>query len=668
MKTMNWSSIVWTDREGNRRTPEEGCEVSFRYETFDGGYVCYVTAHADAGFDGDESLILRPDISDTSDYLSIVNHSPYWCRPAWGTSLSELHKRTQELLIRDGDTFRCYLPLCADTFKTLLRGGEEGMEFFLYSNCSGMTDCSDQPAFICMEGADPLALLHKIAKKAADVLGNGLQMRSEKQMAEVFEYLGWCSWDALQIRVSHKGLMEKVEEFVTKGVPVQFAIIDDMWADIPGLNDLPEDVDRHTMIKCMHASKMRNFAGDPERFPEGIEAAIRDMKAAGMPRVGIWFPTTGYWSGFVPEGAEAERQAENTILTEAGQYIVAPEVEKATRLFSDLCSRVKAWGGSFVKIDNQGFHNRYQDVTPIGKSARAIQSAIDTATETHFDGALINCMGMPSECMFNRRSTVSRCSDDFLPESREWFAKNILQCAYNGLLQGQYYVNDWDMWWTDDEQARKNSLCRAVSGGPIYISDKIGRTNPEILKPITLKNGRLLRCDESATPTADCLMVNPTASGKVFKIRNRVGSAGVAAVFNIDAENRAVSGSLKPTETGVAAGDYAYYEYFTGTCGILREGESIELTLKHNDEFRLYTFVPYTGSAVCIGRTDLYVGVKAAEMGENGSVMLAEGGSVGFVSETPVQVLANGESLPTERCGCLTTVTVAPEITVLEIR
>ena len=46
------------------------------------------------------------------------------------------------------------------------------------------------------------------------------------------------------------------------------------------INDLPEDVDRRTMIMTMHASKMRRFAGDPVRFPEGIEAAIRDAMNA----------------------------------------------------------------------------------------------------------------------------------------------------------------------------------------------------------------------------------------------------------------------------------------------------------------------------------------------------------------------------------------------------
>jgi hypothetical protein len=243
-----------------------------------------------------------------------------------------------------------------------------------------------------------------------------------------------------------------------------------------------------------------------------------------------------------------------------------------------------------------------------------IQNGIDTAADKYFDGALINCMGMPSECMFNRTSAVSRCSDDFMPESREWFAKNILQCSYNGLLQGQFYVNDWDMWWTDDEQAVKNSLCRAISGGPIYVSDKIGRTDPEVLKPLCLPDGRIIRADESATPTADCLTSDPTKSERIFKIRNRLGCCGVCAVFNINAENKTVSGTLLARETGIADGDCVYYEYFTKETGVLKAGQSLDITLDTNDDFRLYSFAPVSEYGEKYpGRTDIFMGVGIKE-------------------------------------------------------
>ena len=70
---------------------------------------------------------------------------------------------------------------------------------------------------------------------------------------------------------------------------------------------------------------------------------------------------------------------------------------------------------------------------------------------------------------------------------------------------------------------------------------------------------RMIRPDESATPTADCLMQNPTTTDKIFKLRNRFGNKGVCAVFNINAENKPVSGTLSPMEIGIADGDYAYY-------------------------------------------------------------------------------------------------------------
>ena len=580
--------------------------VKFDTLAVDSGYACYVS--------GEGEIAFSPCIADTSSFVAIENSCPFWCRPFWGSSLSELPEKIQALLIKNGDSYTYFMPICDSVYKTLIRGKEGGFEFYMYSNCSSVTVCERQLAFICVEGDEPLSLTKKAAAIACKLLDNGLKLREEKTVADVFNYLGWCSWDSMQIRVNHEGLMEKVREFKQKNVPVHFAVIDDMWADVPNLNEIPADVDFNKMVGMMHASKMRSFAGDPKRFPKGMKATVENMKNAGIPAVGIWFPTTGYWAGLAPDGSEAERQRDNTITLPNGQVIVAPEEQKAARYFDDLCARAKEWGGDFVKIDNQGFHQRYEDIAPIGESARAIQRGIDAAADKHFDGALINCMGMPSECMFNRTSTVSRASGDFMPEDRAWFASHLLQCSYNGLLQGQFYVNDWDMWWTDDEQAVKNSLCRAISGGPIYVSDKIGRTNPEILKPLCLDDGRIIRPDESATPTADCLVVNPIKSEKIFKVRNRIGENGVCAVFNINAENKPVSGTLTSADIGITDGDYVYYEYFTKQTGVLRAGEALNITLADNDELRLYSLMPKLGdSEEYRGRKDLFMGCGVIE-------------------------------------------------------
>ena len=646
---MNLLQSVLTAQSGNRIEKATLCKTS---RIFGGrATVCTVSASCEEGFDPDSAILLYTDLAD-APYLAIENHSPFWCRPVWGNTLASLPERVQELLIREEDGYRAILPLCGDNFKTVICGTESGMAFRMYANAP-VTECKNQPAFLTMCGEHPLSLLKEIAKAAGDYLH--IPMRKDRPVADVFNTFGWCSWDAMQIRVSHRGMLEKAEEFREKNVPVQFAIFDDMWADVPALNEIPSDASFGEMVSRMHKSKLRRFEGDPVRFPSGMKAAIDDLRRAGIPNIGVWFPTTGYWAGLEPGSEIEQKESDNLMTTEAGQRIVAPEPDKAKSYFLDLCHTAKEWGADFVKIDNQGFHERYRKIAPIGQSAKAIQSAIDGATETCFDGALINCMGMPSECMFNRRSAISRCSDDFMPESREWFAKNILQCAYNGLLQGQFYVNDWDMWWTDDEQAVKNSVCRAISGGPIYVSDKIGRTRPKILKPLLLKNGRILRADESATPTEDCLLESPTLSDKIFKIRNRVGENGLIAAFNINKSDQPVSGAVSPENACLPTGIYGYYEYFTQTAGILHPGEEIPVSLENRDTFRLYTFAPLTDGIAVIGRLDLMAGVAAVTGRRGDQITLCEAGKVGLISEAPLQCTdESGKAIPQERNGALT--------------
>ena len=63
-------------------------------------YACYVNAECREGFEPDESIVLRVDMADTSDYVAIQNHSPFWCCPFWGKSFSELPKMVQQLLIK----------------------------------------------------------------------------------------------------------------------------------------------------------------------------------------------------------------------------------------------------------------------------------------------------------------------------------------------------------------------------------------------------------------------------------------------------------------------------------------------------------------------------------------------------------------------------------------
>ncbi len=634
MKELIWKSLT-VNGVGN--IPLENSSLDIRTVSVSegdcSGLAYYITLSAKEGMSGEQTAVLAPDVADTDKYMSINRHSTYWCRPFWGKSLCELPQNIQELVIEQDGKYTVFLPVCDSISKTIIRGGENGMELVVATNKDGLREIPEQLSFVVMEGDSATETLKAAARSVARLLENGLKMRDERPCPEVFEYLGWCSWDAFQIRVDRDGLVAKAREFKEKSIPVHYAIIDDMWADVPSLADIPADAPYIDMVRAMHASKLRAFEGAPERFPDGMKKTVSDLKAEGISEVGIWFPTTGYWKGLEKDGEAYNELRDCVALGSDERITVIPEKDKAEKYFDCLCGKTHEWGADFVKIDNQGFYHNFKNTHTFGESASAVQGAIDKSAQKYFDGALINCMGMPSECMFHRtESAVCRCSDDFKPESREWFAKHILQCAYNGLLQGEYHINDWDMWWTDDEQAVKNSLCRAISGGPIYVSDKLGRTRPEILAPLALKNGRILRPDSSATPTEDCIMHDPTKGDKVFKLRNTFGKNGVLAVFNINSENKPCTGTVSPEECGLECGKYAYFEYFSQSGGILCRGEGLNVELDTNDDFKLYTFVPFENGYAVMGRADLYMGVGAVER-KNGKISIKERGKIIIISE-----------------------------------
>lgn len=49
--------------------------------------------------------------------------------------------------------------------------------------------------------------------------------------------------------------------------------------------------------------------------------------------------------------------------------------------------------------------------------------------------------------------------------------------------------NRGDMFWTSHPDSKKHSFLRAVSGGPVYFSNRIGDTDLRILEPLMYQDG-----------------------------------------------------------------------------------------------------------------------------------------------------------------------------------
>ncbi len=587
-----------------------------------------------SSLDPDSGIVITMKPKETAEsFVAVYRYCEFWNEPRFGNDLKTVPDETQLLIVKKTDgKYMVMLPVCGERFKCVLNGGESSNEFsarvFAWKN--NIFSCDDL-AFVFTEGDNPFEMIKSCVKSALETMNSPIKTIDEKTYPQIFEYLGWCTWDSMQIRVSEDGIMEKCKEFRQKSVPVKWAIIDDMWAHIKDFyGQTYADFDE--MVDMMHRSALYDFEADPIRFPHGLKGCISKIKDYGI-KVGMWYPTTGYWRGIDKYGAAYAKLKDYLIETENGYVVPDWRREKSYMYYAAIFDFFKKCGADFVKIDNQSMTRRYyKGLESAGRVAREYHGGLEAAAGEYFDSCMINCMGTASEDMWNRTvSPITRVSGDFLPENREWFAHHVMQCSYTSLLMGQFYFCDWDMWWTDDGQNRKNSLMRAISGGPVYISDKIGRTEAKILEPLMFDDGRILRCDRVCTPTEDCLTVNPTTDGKALKLQNIANGCGIMAVLNIDEKDRPVSAGISGANVcGFAADEYLAYEYFSKEHRVLRGNKSFNAELKNNDDCRLYIFVPIRDGFAPIGRTDKFIAPKSVEYVCGKQIKLIEDGPYAY--------------------------------------
>ncbi|WJX65012.1 flavodoxin-like fold protein [Trifolium repens] len=81
--------------------------------------------------------------------------------------------------------------------------------------------------------------------------------------------------------------------------------------------------------------------------------------------------------------------------------------------------------------------------------------------------------------------------------------------------------------------AEYHAAARAVGGCPIYVSDKPGHHDFNLLKKLVLLDGSILRAKLPGRPTKDCLFSDPARDGKsLLKIWNMNDYSVVVGVFN----------------------------------------------------------------------------------------------------------------------------------------
>ncbi|MBR5444661.1 MAG: hypothetical protein IKV57_00965 [Clostridia bacterium] len=535
------------------------------------------------------ALTFGLDLSQAEAVLDSHHYGPWWMMCGWPEKAEALLPKTQNFLLQKGGRHISIVPLTGDVFRCEADG--EGLH--LDSGCSGFT--AFHGTFLTVaENGDPFAAVEENYRFARENGGIRVPLREERAYPAILETFGWCTWDAFYKEVTADKIYEKLREFREKKVPVHWIIIDAGWS-------------------TFHDRLLVDFPADPVKFPEGLAGCVRRCtEEFSVEQVGVWHTFNAYWDGVEPGSPVAEAYEDALMLTETGLLVPHDDPEKAIRFWDGWHGYLASCGVDFVKVDNQSSTHRYLagTVSTTAGAARA-HVVLERSIAKYFGGVVINCMGMDMENVLARpASGIARNSDDFYPQKENGFAQHIKQNLYCALWHDKLYHCDFDMWWSGKSAPVQSGVLRAISGGPVYVSDKIGETALEGVLPVVGADGLIHRMDQAAMPTADCLYVDCEAAGRLMKAWNRKADAFALAVFNISRREITETFSLK----GIPGlcGEYAAYEYFTGEYRLVQADTEITLTLPEDGVRCLSLYPVYEENGekyILSGSTDRYVGI-----------------------------------------------------------
>ncbi len=515
-----------------------------------------------------------------------MNRDVWWMNPAFHTSLTEVKGQTESVLLRYDAGHLHLLPLVKPAFRTeftpdgiLLSTGGYGVRELSAAFLSGTLSASPVAAY-----EDNFTFLKACGEFP-------YPLRTERPFPYVQDGFGFCTWDAFYKNVTAEKIYKKLDEFKEKGIKIHWMLIDDGWSQFH--ND----------------AFLYDIYEDKEKFPEGLSGTIRRIKEEyGVKYVGVWHAYTAYWQGFEKDSPAYELVKDHLIETAEGYLFLAPDYDAAFAFYDKWHSYLRAQGVDFIKVDNQGsYSSKVECAYPATAAVAAMQKAIEDSAKKNFDGQILNCMGMNTESTLQSPSApIMRMSDDYFPKREESFVQLLTQNIYNSLFQGVVHHSDFDMWWSRHEAARGSSVMRAISGGPVYVSDELGGSDPTYILPLEDEDGRIFRPEHAARPTRDCVYVDGREAHTPLKVYNDGPLGKVVAAFSMgDPE---ASGRLSIRDLPDAEPLYLAENYFTGEQLLFDREHPIAFTVKKNEAV-LYNLYPVKDGRATLGDKTKYIGV-----------------------------------------------------------
>lgn len=474
------------------------------------------------------------------------------------------------------------------------------------------------------------------------------RLRQHKHYPNILTHLGWCSWEQYKMDISEEILSKALDNIESADLPIRYVLVDD--------GHLHHD-ERHLV----------DFEIDPIKFPNGWQPLLSRRHPDRIKWFGLWLCFNGYWSGLASDGnwdgmaQHLETIDDKTIMPKQG-------FTHTMAFYDGMISKARQAGFDFVKVDDQAQNPKFYKESQQGIASSIDNAqALEAACARHMDG-LINCMAHSNICAFNTRvSAVTRCSEDYKVNDA-WRAKAHLHNSFaNMLWLGPTVWGDHDMFHSNDALAGyAMAVSKAVSGGPVYLSDDPADFDPTNVLPLCYADGKLLRPLAPAVPLPDSVYMNPFIDALAYRTIAPLANGSVAVtLFNLTEPTQPVAGCVRVNDYQQATAmlpDHATWPLPQEglVCYDWQNKQAIKLSDDHTMtlnkfECQLYLLCPIQHGIALIGATNKYLAPAAitfAHIDESQLIVhLHEAADLTVYSEKPLtsqaqmQVTEMGEYL-----------------------
>ncbi|MEO0473020.1 MAG: Sip1-related alpha-galactosidase [Bacteroidota bacterium] len=502
------------------------------------------------------------------------------------------------------------MPLSGHGYRTTL--GQSNGRFGAKSLSYGPPELNQDtiPQMLIGFGNDPYALFKQLFEAGLTEMGKPENAIGKKIYPGKMDYIGWCTWNASENGrlLTEDFVIESVKTFTDHDFPLGWVIIDDGWFDHEG-------------------RKLNSFRPDTVKFPNGFTSLNKRLREeCGLKEVGIWHTLNGYWNG-INVRSELGKHYQDELFSwqtkpwsqdvrnkSKTYHFIKPESRELLNFYREMHRNFKDQGFSFLKVDNQLVPEQMAPKNyPVFTLSEKMHEALYKSADEYFDGVVINCMDMTADAYLNfGSSAIARAVEDYFPVEDNGVgyqlpygnaAVHLVMAFYNSIYFQQMVYPDLDMFESHNPDGDFHAVARAINNGPVYVTDKPGEQNFDLLNRLCYSDGRLIRPERALTPTVDCLFQIQAA--KAFKAFSTIGSTGLLGVWNV-ADADVVYGQISADDIhGLAGDDFIIYEYFSKKQWKVKRSDLLDVKLSRM-EVKLFFIMPVQSDAAALGLLDKY--------------------------------------------------------------